>query len=195
MASTTSAVGLPGPAALLGQLKARWGWFLALGILFIIIGFIGLGMTFALTLTSVMFFGILLLIGGCAQLVDAFKCRGWKGIVWHLLIALLYVLAGFSLVRNPVLASAMLTAMLACCLVGIGVFAWSSRLTHREASGWAALLCAGIISLALGVMILAQWPVSGLWVIGLCVAVDLIVHGASMVSLSLAVRAAQPLAA
>ena len=44
MASTTSAVGLPGPAALLGQLKARWGWFLALGILFVIIGFIGLGL-------------------------------------------------------------------------------------------------------------------------------------------------------
>ena len=47
-------------ATVLGDLKKNWGWFLALGILFIILGFIGLGMMVALTIASVVFFGVLL---------------------------------------------------------------------------------------------------------------------------------------
>ena len=44
-------------ATVLGDLKKNWGWFLALGILFVILGFIGLGMMVALTIASVVFFG------------------------------------------------------------------------------------------------------------------------------------------
>ncbi|QVL51350.1 MAG: DUF308 domain-containing protein [Thiocapsa sp.] len=58
---------------LFGDLSRNWRWLLAFGILSIILGTVGKGMTFGLTLVSVVFFGALLIVGGTFQLVDAFK--------------------------------------------------------------------------------------------------------------------------
>ena len=90
---------------LFGDVQKKWGWLLALGIVFIILGTIGLGMSFALTLASVLVFGWLLIIGGVLQIVDVFQCKGWKSIAWHVLIAVLYVLAGVSVITDPLLAA------------------------------------------------------------------------------------------
>lgn len=57
----------------LGDVAKNWGWILALGILFVALGTIGLGMSVFLTIASVMFFGALLLVGGVFQIIDAFK--------------------------------------------------------------------------------------------------------------------------
>jgi len=38
-------------------------------------------------------------------------------------------------------------------------------------------------------MIFAQWPVSGLWVIGLFIAIEMIMHGISLVTIALACKA------
>ena len=54
-----------------GEVRRNWGWLLGLGIIFVILGIIGLGMTFAVTMASVMMFGVLLLVGAGAQFVDA----------------------------------------------------------------------------------------------------------------------------
>jgi uncharacterized membrane protein HdeD (DUF308 family) len=53
--------------------------------------------------------------------------------------------------------------------------------------GWQAL--DGIIALVLGLLVLAQWPASGLWVIGLFVGIDLIFYGWAWIALALALRA------
>src|SRR3990172_12323454 len=104
-----------------GDVRANWGWLLALGIVFVILGFIGLGMTFAVTMASVLMYGVLLLIGAGAQFVDAAKCKGWKGIIWHVLIALLYAVAGIAVIADPLDASAILTLMLAGALIVVGL--------------------------------------------------------------------------
>ncbi|MCG6896987.1 MAG: HdeD family acid-resistance protein [Thiocapsa sp.] len=178
------------PHPLFGELSRNWGWLLAFGVLSIILGTIGLGMTFGLTLASVLFFGVLLVVGGTFQLVEAFKCRGWKGILWHALIALLYVAAGLLIAVNPVLASATLTLALAGVLIAVGLTRVILAIQHRAQTGWVWLLLAGLISIALGAMIIAKWPASGLWVIGLFVAIELIFNGWSYLFVALAARRA-----
>ncbi len=178
------------PAEAFGEVSRNWGWLLALGILFVILGTIGLGMTFTLTLASVLFFGVLMLIGGGAQLVQAFQDKGWKSVIWHVLIALLYIGAGIIVVRNPVGASLLLTAMLAGALVAVGVVRIIMAFQLRGDSGWVWLLLGGIVTLLLGLMIFSKWPVSGLWVIGLFVAIEMIVNGWSYVAIALAARRA-----
>ena len=106
---------------LFGDLQKNWGWLLALGIVSVILGFVGLGMTFAITMASVWFFGVLILIGGGIQLVEAVKCKGWKSIVLHVLVGILYLLAGISVVVNPVGASLIFTLILAGALVVVGL--------------------------------------------------------------------------
>jgi uncharacterized membrane protein HdeD (DUF308 family) len=87
-------------AAVFGTLKKNWGWLLALGIVSIVLGTIGLYMTFALTLATVLFFGALILVGGLFQLIQAFSCKGWKSVLGHVLIALLYIAAGILIIKD-----------------------------------------------------------------------------------------------
>jgi len=173
-----------------GELKKNWGWLLAFGILSVILGTIGLGMTFGLTLASVLFFGVLLIVGGVFQVFDAFKCKGWKSTLWHVLIALLYVAAGILMVVDPVLASATFTLVLAWILIAVGVMRGVMAFQLKPAAGWFWTLLSGIVSIVLGGMILAEWPASGLWVIGLFVAIELIFNGWSYVFVALAARRA-----
>ncbi|WP_296697777.1 HdeD family acid-resistance protein [Thiocapsa sp. UBA6158] len=179
---------------LFGDLSRNWGWLLAFGILSIILGTVGMGMTFGLTLVSVVFFGALLIVGGTLQLVDAFKCQGWKGALWHILIALLYIAGGLLIVVDPGLASETLTLALAGVLIAVGVSRAIMALQHRGQSGWGWLVLSGLISIALGAMIIAKWPMSGMWVIGLFVAIELIFNGWAYLFVALAARRAGQLA-
>jgi len=170
------------------ELKRSWGWLLALGILFVILGGIGLGMVVGLTLVSMIFLGVLLIIGGVFQIVDVFKSPEWKAVVLHALIAILYIIGGALVIYDPFLASALITALLAGVLIVIGITRFVMAIRLKGSPGWFWLLLAGLIALALGIMILAHWPISGLWVIGLFIAIELIVDGWTYIFLAMAIR-------
>ena len=64
--------GMPLPLKeVFGDLGKNWGWLMALGILFVVLGVIALGMPVAMTLTTVVFFAVLLFAGGVFQIIDA----------------------------------------------------------------------------------------------------------------------------
>jgi uncharacterized membrane protein HdeD (DUF308 family) len=180
--------------AVFGELQKNWGWLLLLGILFIILGFIGLGSLFALTLASAFFFGILIIIGGVAQFVEALKCKGWKGVAFHVLIAVLYVVGGVFVIQDPLAASVMLTWVLAAVLIFAGILRIVMAIQMRSVGPWVVPLLGGVISIILGAMILSQWPLSGLFVIGLFVAIELIVNGWSYIFIALSARNAAKIA-
>lgn len=172
-----------------GDLGRNWRWLLALGIAFIVLGTVALGISVAVTVATVLLFGILLLLGGVFQFINAFKCRGWKSILLHGLIALLYILAGGLLIRQPVAGSMVLTILLGGILVVIGFFRIVMALQlQRVGFAWGWIAFAGVASLVLGGMILVQWPASALWVIGLLVAIEMIFHGWACVMMALALK-------
>lgn len=182
----------PETRSLLGDLPRHWGWVMALGILFIVLGTVGLGMSIALTVTTVMVFGMLMITGGVFQAVEVFKCKGWKGVMLHIITALFYIAAGIMLVMNPLVGSVVLTAMLGGALIAVGVLRITMGFQLKDiAHHWGWIVFAGVMSLILGGMILLQWPTSALWVIGLLVAIELIMHGWSYVMLALAARTAK----
>lgn len=175
---------------LFGALEKNWGWLLALGILFIFLGIVGIGMAVTLTIASLLVFGVLLLAGGVVQLVEAFKNKGWRSTLWHVLIAILYIVGGITVLDDPILASKVLTLVLAGAILAIGIVRVAVALQHRGTAGWGWTLLGGIISIVLGVLIYLRWPISALWLIGMFVAVDLIASGWSYVFLALAARRA-----
>jgi len=181
---------LPPRIGLFGELEKNWGWLMAFGVASIILGSIGLGMSFMLTLASMVLFGALLVAGGVFQILDAFKCSGWKGAVWHVLIGLLYVVGGVIVMVDPVMASETFTLVLAGILIAVGLIRLIMAVQLRSAKGWYWPLLSGLVSLALGAMILAKWPASGLFVIGLIIAVELIFNGWAYLFVALAARAA-----
>jgi uncharacterized membrane protein HdeD (DUF308 family) len=171
----------------MNEISKKWGWILAIGVLMVILGTIGIGATFALTLTTVMFFGILILIGSGFQLLDAFRYKGWS-LIGKMLIALLYLAVGFIMVKNPLLASTTLTLFIAWALIAVGIVRIIMAFQLRGVDGWVWTLISGIAAIVLGIMILNNWPESGLWVIGMFVAIELIFNGWGMIMLALAAK-------
>ena len=175
---------------LFGELRLNWGWLLALGVLSVILGIVGLGMTFLLTLASVLYFGVLVLIAGGVQLVQAFKFSGWKSVLSHVVMGLLYMAAGGMVIGWPLLAPVVLTWILAGILIAVGVLRLVIAVEHRATPGWVSTLFGGVLTVLIGLIILARWPLSSLWVIGLLIAVELIVKGWSEIFIALAARGA-----
>jgi len=167
--------------------RRNWGWFLAIGIVQIVLGAIALGETFLMTVFSVIMLGWLLIIGGILAIVHAFKEREWGGFIIDLLIGLLYGVVGFMMVANPGEAAITLTLVIAVFLMVGGAF----RIVEALVGGlphWGWVLFNGVVTLALGIMIWRRWPFSGLWVIGLFVGIELLLYGWSLVMLALAAR-------
>lgn len=169
------------------QLHASWGWFVALGIALILLGAACILGEMSATLITVVLLGWLLLISGVVALVHAFQTRTWSGFLIYLLSALLRLFTGFMLVRFPVGGAAGITLLLALLFIGGGTFrAIGAAKLRFPRWGWA--VASGIISVALGVTLLAQFPLSSLWFIGLAIGVDLIFEGTSLVALGSALH-------
>ena len=178
---------LSGVAEDLQELRRNWGWFLVLGIALIALGVAAIGLSCVATLATVMTFGILVLVGGCVEVVSSFWARNWGGFFLHVLAGILYAVIGFLMLTRPVAAAAGLTLMLAALFFVGGMFRIIAALGHRF-HGWSWVLLNGIITVVLGAMIWQGWPETAFWVIGMFLGIDLVFDGMSWVMLGLAVR-------
>lgn len=170
-------------------LERSWTWLLGLGVLFLALGILGMGMVVRLTLVSILFLGILFEIAGIAQFIDVFKCKRAQGSIWHALVALFYMLMGGLIILDPVLASSVITLLIAWTLIVVGISRFIMAVSWRvHTAGWAFLLIGSLMSTLLGILILAHWPASGLWVIGLFISIELIVSGWSYIFFAIAIR-------
>jgi uncharacterized membrane protein HdeD (DUF308 family) len=162
----------------------NWGWFLAFGIVLLLLGIAAIIRSFTATVASMVFFGWLLVFASIAEFVTAFMVGKWAGFFLHLLIAILFGLAGVLMVTRPVISAESLTFLMSVFFLVGGLYQLIAALwTHLPGWGWHALN--GAIASIMGILVLVQWPVSGLWVIGLFVGIDLIFYGWAWIALAL----------
>jgi uncharacterized membrane protein HdeD (DUF308 family) len=174
-------------------LRRNWCWFLSLGIIQILLGVIALGASVFVTLATVVLFGWLLLIGGVLSVVHAFWEKQWSGFFIDLAMGILNTVVGFMVIDHPLASAETLTLLIAMFLFMGGIFRIVAAFTGKFPNPFWVFLN-GVVTLALGIMIWQQWPVSGLWVIGLFVGIDLIFYGWSLVMLGLSARSLPALA-
>jgi uncharacterized membrane protein HdeD (DUF308 family) len=169
------------------SLREIWVFLMGMGIALMILGVVAIGSSVIATFTTVLVFGILMLLGAIFQVVTALWGRNWRGFVLHLLAGVLYLIAGLFMIDNPVEAALSLTFLIAACLLVGGILRISLSVAERF-EGWGWVLLNGVISVILGIGIWRQWPLSGLWVIGLFVGIEMLFSGLSWVMLGLAAR-------
>jgi uncharacterized membrane protein HdeD (DUF308 family) len=166
------------------EVRQHRTWFLVMGIILIVLGVIAIGSAELMTMVSVLLFGWLLLFAGIFEIIHGFARRAWGGFFVNLMAGLLYAVTGLLMVSHPGVAAITLTLMIAMLLIVAGTFrifvAFSTPIHHR---GW--LVINGAISLILGFCILDSWPVSGVWVIGLFIGIDMVFDGWTEVMLAL----------
>src|SRR5579862_764635 len=169
------------------QIQASWGWVLAIGILLMLIGAACIVGDVTATFTTVIVFGWLLMIGGVLALIQAFQTRTWSGFFLYLLSALFRGFTGYLLIRYPLTGAGGLTLILASFFIVGGVFrAIGAGVMQFPRWGWS--IFSGIVSAALGIMLISQMPVSSIWFIGFAIGVDLIVDGSSLVAFATAIH-------
>ena len=132
--------------------------------------------------------GAVLLVAGITQLVSGFQAEGWGAKVIPLILGVITTLAGLGVLGNPILGLGTLTLLLVIFFVAEGIWKIIASLGYRPAEGWLWLLASGVISLLLGLLIWNQWPVSGLWAVGIMVGVNLISTGVSLIVLASAIK-------
>src|SRR5581483_4204462 len=169
----------------------KWGWFLALGIVLIVIGLAAIAFPRLSTIAAKIMLGWLLLIAGMMLILHAFSAQAWHGFPWNLLIGILYLVAGGYLAFFPLTGLLTLAILLVILFVAEGIFEIIMAFRVRPHEGWAWLLLSGITALAVGVLIALQLPSSADWALGLLVGINLVFSGWSYVFLALAGRRTQ----
>src|SRR3979490_2225022 len=143
-------------ASEIAPLRAKWGWIVTLGAVYVIVGFIALGSIVVATGASVL-------------------------VVGRALLGVLYVVAGFVTFENPLLAAALLTLVLGTSLVASGIMRIILAFSMRRETPWIWVAVSGIITLLLGLLILAHWPINSVYILGLLLGIDLIIAGAGWI--------------
>ena len=171
------------PGSDLSPLRAKWGWIVALGIVYTIVGFIALGSVVMATVASVFVVGVMMIIAGVTEVFSAFQIKSWGRFLLWALLGVLYIIAGFVTFENPLLAAALLTLILGASLVASGIMRIILAFSMKQETPWIWILLSGAITLRLGLLILAHWPVSSLYILGLFLGIDLIMAGAGWIGL------------
>jgi uncharacterized membrane protein HdeD (DUF308 family) len=190
MSSTAQVSGSLNTPSGLAPLRAKSGWIIALGAVYVIAGIIALGSVVMATVATVWVVGIMMLIAGVAEVINAFQIKSWGKFLFWLLLGVLYVIAGFITFENPLLAAALLTLFLGCALIASGVMRILLGFYMKSEMPWVGVVLSGVITFLLGLIILIHWPVSSLYVLGIFLGIDLIFAGASWIGIGLGLRRA-----
>ncbi|MGE0281333.1 MAG: HdeD family acid-resistance protein [Rhizobiaceae bacterium] len=168
--------------------RDKWGWFVTLGVLLLILGGIAFANLLVATVASVLFVGSMMLVGGIIEIIHAFGVRTWERFFYWFLSGLLYTVAGILAFYNPLLASSVLTILLAIALAASGGFRIAFAMSHKNAKNCGWIVAAGIISVLAGLLIAIGWPVNSLWVLGMFLAIDLVMQGWAFIAVGLALK-------
>jgi uncharacterized membrane protein HdeD (DUF308 family) len=188
MTSATNTHPSPSRSLALQPLRGKWGWIVALGVIYVIVGLVALGSIVTATVASVFLVGAMMVVAGIAEVFNAFQIRTWGKFVLWLLLGALYIFAGIVTFRNPLLAAVLLTFLLGLALIASGAMRLVLAFSMKESVPWIWVAFSGAVTLLLGLVILARWPVSSVYILGLFLGIDLVIAGASWIGIGLDLR-------
>lgn len=169
------------------EVAQYWVWLVVFGIVLLLLGIAAVVRSVTATVATMLFFGWLLVIASGIEVAQAIMVGHWAGFFHHLLAAVLFGVVGLMLVTKPVISAEAATILMAMLFLVGGLFQLvASVVSALPGWGWQAV--DGIMTFVLGALVLAQWPASGLWVIGLFVGIDLILYGCAWIALALGLR-------
>lgn len=173
------------------SVHASWGWLALLGAISFIGGILALANPFGATLAAALLAAWTFVLFGVLQIIQAFRVRGWSGFLWSLLLGVVTLAVGISILARPGAGIVSLTVLVAIMFLVLGVVKLMYAFALRPISGWVWVLVSGLISLLLGVMILADMPWSAAAVLGILLAVELLSNGVFLLFVAFGLRAAR----
>ncbi|WP_458186737.1 HdeD family acid-resistance protein [Haladaptatus sp. NG-WS-4] len=167
-----------------------WRTLMGMGAILAVLGVIAIFFPFVTGIALSILLGGALLVGAILHAVHAFSAGDWKGVLWQVILVVVYGIAGLSLVFNPLLGLTTLTLLLVAYLVVDGIVELVMGFVLRPEKNWAWVVASGFLSLLLGGLLWVGWPATAAWALGLLLGVSLLTSGLSMVGLAMGGREA-----
>jgi uncharacterized membrane protein HdeD (DUF308 family) len=170
-------------------LNARWRCLMTQGCMLLAIGVLAAALPVTTAFTIDVILGFLLFAGGVWRLIAQMRMTLSHGFGWYFALSCISIFLGAAMLLIPLTGIRTLAALLFAFFVleGVGKVLFSMDLrTHGHEWGWP--LSAGALDLSLAVLILAGWPSTAAWALGLLVGINLTFFGASLIVISLAAR-------
>lgn len=163
-------------------IKRNRTWYRAQGVLLLIAGVLALIVPSAAVIGLEVLLAVLLLFSG--------GYKGYQGAVdrsgWLVISGLLSIVLGLALIIMPLAGAIALATLIAIFLLveGIVEVALSLQVRSYANSNWKWLLVSGILSAALGILLLVGWPAQTLALAGMLLAVNFLLYGASILAVT-----------
>lgn len=170
-------------------------WLAGFGILLVVLGAFALASVVTATIVSVYFVAITMVMAGATEIALGLRSASQRWKLTWVLLGILYIGAGLFAFFNPLLAAGVLTLLLGASLAGAGVVRLFLSFQMQSESRWWWVAISSALTLLLGIMVLAQWPASSLYILGVFLSVDLIFAGACWIMIGAAALSGNELAA
>jgi uncharacterized membrane protein HdeD (DUF308 family) len=165
----------------------KHGCSIALSILMIMVGLGTIVIPVAAGIAATLVIGWLLIFSGVLHLIYCWHRHGVGGVIWEILIGIIYLIAGFYVVGNPAGGLASLTLALAIYLLARAILEVFLALALRgRMAVW--LWLGAVVNLILAAMIWKTWPVSSNWVIGTLIGFGILFAGFTRLMLAVESR-------
>lgn len=166
-------------------LRRTWKALMAVGVLAIAVGCVAIVVPAVASVATAIFIGWILIIAGAFLVAGAFAAQTVGSVVLRLIWALLTVIVGVYLIVEPDSGTLTLTLVLGLYFLFMGLTRTAVAFAARGRQGAGLLGLSGVAGLLIGILILAEFPSSADWAIGLLVGIDLIFAGWTLVSVAL----------
>ncbi len=172
-------------------LKEHWQLFLIQGILLVILGALAIAVPVIASVAVAAFVGWLLFFAGLFRAISLFRSPHAPGYWTSLLFAILTAILGLIIALFPLQGAITLTMVLTAYFIVHGISSFAFAFSIKGDTGrWVLLFIGGIIDLALAALVIAAWPNTSVFILGLYAGINLLFTGFALIFASLDARAA-----
>ncbi len=152
------------------------------GIIFLLLGAMGIVFPVIMSLATSIFFGWLLILSAFLSAYHTYNTdkKDWLG--W--LKAFIFFVTGALIVINPLPGVAALGIIFAVYFFMDSFASFALAFDTKPKKGWWLALLNGVLSIVLAIVFLMNWPFSSLWLVGLFVGISLVFDGAVLLTFS-----------
>ena len=170
---------------MLAYLQKHWKFFLAEGVVFILLGLCAIILPQLFTLALTVVLGWLILLGGLVLILRTLVFRQMPGFSVWFFIGVLQAIVGYLLIADPAQGALTLTMLLTLLFALEGLAKISFALLMRPLAHWGWVFFSGFTALVFAIVIWMGWPWTAQWLLGLLLGINMIFMGWSLVKISL----------
>ena len=173
------------------SLKEHWRMFLIQGVLLAILGTLAIGVPVIASVVAAAFVGWLLFFAGSFRAVSLIRAPHAPGYWSSLLLSVLTAILGLIIALFPLPGAITLAMLLTAYFIVHGISSFALAFAIRGHTGrWVLLLVGGLIDFALAGMVIAGWPGTSVFILGIYVGINLLFTGLALIFAALDARRA-----